>query len=87
MEAGAETSPHSHSAEAVMVVLRGRGEARRIGVETLTFEAPCSITLPEFEIHQIANTGGDILELLVAIPTSSKVYDEHGIEMALPWRE
>ena len=87
MEAGAETPPHSHSGEEVIVVLRGRGEARRIGVETITFEAPCSIILPAFEIHQIANTGGDVMELIAAIPASSKLFDEHGIEMAAPWRE
>ena len=63
------------------------GEVRRIGVETITFEAPCSIVFPAFEIHQLANTGGDVMEALTVLPAGGKVYDEHGIEMALPWRE
>lgn len=83
----AETPVHSHSAEEVIVVLRGRGEARRIGRETVTFEAPCTLVLPAHELHQIANTGRELLETIVSIPAGSKVFDEHGVEMMLPWRE
>ena len=83
----AETPVHSHSAEEVIVVLRGRGEARRIGQETLTFEAPCTIILPAHELHQVANTGRETLEIVAALPLGSKVFDEHGVEMMLPWRE
>jgi quercetin dioxygenase-like cupin family protein len=83
----AETPVHSHSTEEVVVVLRGRGEVRRIGAETNTFEAPCTLILPPFELHQIANTGREILELIAAMPAGSRIYDQHGIEMALPWRE
>ncbi len=83
----AETPVHSHSSEEIVVVLRGRGEARRIGVETVTFEAPCILILPAYELHQIANTGREELHMVAAMPAGSKVFDEHGIEMALPWRE
>lgn len=83
----AETPVHSHSTEEVVVILRGRGEVRRIGAETNTFEAPCTLILPPFELHQIANTGREILELIAAMPAGSRIYDQHGIEMALPWRE
>jgi mannose-6-phosphate isomerase-like protein (cupin superfamily) len=83
----AETPAHSHSAEEIVVVLRGRGEVRRIGAETVTFEAPCTLTLPALELHQIANTGREILELIAAMPAGSRIYDQYGIEMALPWRE
>jgi mannose-6-phosphate isomerase-like protein (cupin superfamily) len=83
----AETPTHSHSTEEVMVVLRGRGEARRIGAETLTFEAPCTLVLPAFELHQIANTGRETLELIATMPAGSRIYDRYGVEMALPWRE
>jgi quercetin dioxygenase-like cupin family protein len=87
VEVDASTPPHSHSGEEIVVVLRGRGEARRIGIETTTFEAPCTLILPAHEMHQIANTGSDMLELIAAIPAGSKVYDQYGVEMALPWRE
>lgn len=83
----AETPIHSHSAEEVLVVLRGRGEARRIGKETVTFEAPCTIILPGHELHQVANTGRELLEIIAVLPAGSKVYDERGVEMMLPWRE
>lgn len=83
----AETPVHSHSREDVVVVLRGRGEARRIGRETTTFEAPCTLILPANELHQIANTGSDVLEMIAAMPAGTRIFDERGVEMALPWRE
>jgi len=83
----AETPSHSHSTEEVIVVLRGRGEARRSGAETLTFEAPCTLVLPAFELHQIANTGRETLEIIATMPAGSRIYDRYGVEMALPWRE
>lgn len=83
----AETPVHSHSREEVVVVLRGRGEARRIGRETTTFEAPCTLILPGNELHQIANTGSEVLEMIAAMPTGTRIFDERGVEMALPWRE
>jgi mannose-6-phosphate isomerase-like protein (cupin superfamily) len=82
-----ETPIHSHSGEEVLVVLRGRGEARRIGVETVTFEAPCTLILPAFELHQVANTGREELQAVTVVPAGSKMFDERGVEMALPWRE
>jgi len=82
----AQTPIHSHTGEEVIVVLRGRGEARRIGNETITFEAPCTLILPARELHQLANTGREVLEGIAAIPAGSKIFDEHGVEMALPWR-
>jgi mannose-6-phosphate isomerase-like protein (cupin superfamily) len=83
----AETPTHSHSTEEVVVVLRGRGEARRIGAETITFEAPCTLVLPAFELHQITNTGRETLEAIATMPAGSRIYDRYGVEMALPWRE
>jgi quercetin dioxygenase-like cupin family protein len=86
IEPEAETPPHRHSSEEVVVVLRGRGEVRRIGVETVTFEAPCTLILPALEIHQIANTGHEVLEIIASFPAGSKIYDQYGAEMLLPWR-
>ena len=86
-EPEAETPIHSHSAEEVLVILRGRGEIRRIGKETITFEAPCTLILPSHELHQIANSGQELMEIVVTLPANSKVFDAHGVEMMLPWRE
>jgi quercetin dioxygenase-like cupin family protein len=87
VEPEAETPVHSHSDEEVIVVLRGRGEARRIGRETTTFEAPCALILRANELHQLANTGREVLELIASMPTGTRIFDQHGVEMALPWRE
>jgi len=82
----AQTPVHSHSGEEVIVVLRGRGEARRIGQETVTFEASCTLILPAHELHQLANTGREMLEGIAALPVGSKIFDAYGVEMILPWR-
>jgi mannose-6-phosphate isomerase-like protein (cupin superfamily) len=87
IDVDAATPVHRHSDEEVVVVLKGRGEARRIGVETITFEAPCTLILPADELHQLANCGSVAIEAFACMPVASKVFDEHGIEMALPWRE
>jgi mannose-6-phosphate isomerase-like protein (cupin superfamily) len=83
----AETPVHSHTHEEVLVILRGRGEARRIARETITFEAPCTIILPANELHQVANTGREVLEMIAAMPSATRIFDQRGVEMALPWRE
>jgi len=86
-EPGAETPLHSHSSEEVIVVLRGRGEVRRVGGERVRFEAPSTLLLPGHELHQIVNTGQEMLEAVAVLPAGSKVYDQHGVELMLPWRE
>lgn len=83
----AETPVHSHTHEEVLVILRGRGEARRIARETITFEAPCTIILPANELHQVANTGREVLETIAVMPAATRIFDQRGVEMALPWRE
>lgn len=87
IDVDAATPVHRHSGEEVVVVLKGRGEARRIGAETITFEAPCTLILPAGELHQLANRGSVAIEAFACLPIGSKVFDENGVEMALPWRE
>jgi quercetin dioxygenase-like cupin family protein len=87
VEPGACTPVHSHNAEEVIVVLSGKGEARRIGVETIEFEGPCTLILPGNELHQMANTGTQSFESIAIVPIGSRIFDEKGVEMALPWRE
>lgn len=87
VEAGQSTPIHSHNAEEVIVILKGKGEARRIGIETIQFEGPCTLILPGNERHQMANTGTEPYESIAVVPIGSKIFDENGVEMALPWRE
>lgn len=83
---GAATPPHRHTDEEVIVFLRGRGEAHA-GGNTVRFEAPCTLILPANELHQLVNTGTEILEAIAVVPIGSKVFDADGNEMPLPWRE
>jgi hypothetical protein len=38
-------------------------------------------------MHQLANSGREVLEDIAVLPSGSKIFDQHGVEMALPWRE
>jgi quercetin dioxygenase-like cupin family protein len=87
VEPGCSTPIHSHNAEEVIVVLKGKGEARRVGIETISFEGPCTLVLPANERHQMANTGTEPYDSIAIVPIGSKIFDENGVEMALPWRE
>ena len=82
---GAATPVHRHDAEEIVVVLRGQGEARAGGA-TVKFSAPCTLILPGEQLHQLANTGREILEAIAVVPVGSKVFDANGNEMPLPWR-
>jgi hypothetical protein len=35
----------------------------------------------------MANTGTEPYESIAVVPIGSKIFDENGVEMALPWRE
>jgi mannose-6-phosphate isomerase-like protein (cupin superfamily) len=87
VDAGRATPVHSHNCEEIVIVVKGRGEARLIGSETIPFEAPCTLILPAHELHQLANTSTEPYETIAVLRIGSKVFDEKGVEMALPWRE
>lgn len=82
---GAATPVHRHDAEEIVVVLRGRGEARADGA-AMQFSAPCTLILPKEQLHQLANTGTETLEAIAVVPVGSKVFDADGNELPLPWR-
>lgn len=86
MAPGASTPLHRHDAEEIVVVLSGHGEAHAAG-EIAQFRAPCTLILPGNQLHQLKNTGAELLETIAVVPIGSKVFDAEGNEMALPWRE
>lgn len=53
--------------EEALVILRGRGEARIEGQSPRPFTAPRPIYIPPATRHNVANTGGDVLEYVYVV--------------------
>lgn len=81
------TPPHHwHETEEVFIFLKGKGKAVVGGEETM-FEAPCTVILPAKIPHQVFNTGDEPTDHFVVIGAGSKIFDQDGVEMQLPWRK
>ena len=64
LPAGKSTAPHRHlSAEEIYYILRGKGEMR-IGEEAREVGAGDAIAIAPGAVHEITNTGGDVLVFL-----------------------
>jgi len=83
---GAATPPHVHSAEEIVVILRGNGEIQ-VGDSRAAFNAPCTLIAPAAIPHQIFNTGSEPIEAVAAMPLGSSISTPDGNELALPWRQ
>lgn len=83
---GSATPRHTHDSEEVFVFLRGKGRAV-IGDETIEFEAPCTLVAPANVPHQYWNTGDVESDAIVIIGIGSKIWNEKGELMDLPWRQ
>jgi mannose-6-phosphate isomerase-like protein (cupin superfamily) len=83
---GSKTPLHHHESEEVFVFLRGQGKAR-IGDEEIEFEAPCTIVAPKNVPHQFFNTGDVETDAVVVIAIGSKIWNEEGKVLELPWRQ
>jgi mannose-6-phosphate isomerase-like protein (cupin superfamily) len=53
--------------EESLVVLRGRGEARIEGQPARAFTAPALVYIPPATRHNVANTGGQLLEYVYVV--------------------
>ena len=82
---GSRTPKHRHDSEEVFVFLRGQGKAI-IGDEEIEFEAPCTVVAPKDVPHQFINTGDVPTDAVVIIRPGSKIWNEAGELMDLPWR-
>ena len=83
---GSSTPLHRHSSEEVFVFLRGKGRAK-IGDEIIDFEAPCTLVAPKDVPHQYWNTGDVETDAIVIIGIGSKIWNQAGELMNLPWRQ
>ncbi len=82
---GSSTPHHRHDSEEVFVFLRGKGRAV-IGDEEIEFEAPCTLVAPAGVSHQYWNTGDVETDAIVIIGIGSKIWNQDGELMDLPWR-
>ena len=83
---GSSTPKHVHDSEEVFVFLRGKGRAV-IGDEEIEFEAPCTLVAPPNVPHQYWNTGDVETDAIVIIGIGSKIWNEEGKLLELPWRQ
>ena len=61
---GGSTAPHRHlKTEEIYYILAGRGEMR-IGEETREVSPGDAIAIPPGEVHEITNTGNEVLSFL-----------------------
>lgn len=82
---GSHTPLHRHESEEVFIFLQGKGKAR-IGDDEFTFEAPATVVAPANVPHQFFNVGDVPTDAIVVVGIGSKIWDETGKEMRLPWR-
>ena len=83
---GSSTPLHRHDSEEVFVFLRGKGRAV-IGDEEIEFEAPCTLVAPANVPHQYWNTGDVETDAIVIIGIGSKIWNQDGELLDLPWRQ
>lgn len=84
MEANTATPPHSHSAEEVVLFLKGSGRAT-VGTSEVRFRAGDTLILPADEVHQIF--AEEDSEFVSAMPIASTIKLPDGTVMDLPWRK
>lgn len=82
---GSRTPLHRHESEEVFIFLQGKGKAR-IGDQEFTFEAPATVVAPANVPHQFFNIGDVPTDAIVVVGIGSKIWDQAGKEMHLPWR-
>ena len=64
LPAGARTTPHRHvKTEEIYYILEGRG-LMRLGDESREVGVGDAVAIPPGTVHQITNTGGDVLKFL-----------------------
>ncbi len=58
-----------------------------LGDEEIEFEAPCTLVAPRDVPHQYWNTGDIETDAIVIIGIGSKIWNQDGELMDLPWRK
>ena len=72
LEPGTHLGPHTDSAEELLLILEGEGEAT-VGDETALASEGAVVTVPAMELHDIRNVGTDPLRVLGFFSSSTVV--------------
>jgi quercetin dioxygenase-like cupin family protein len=82
IEPGKRLSPHSHTAEEVLLILEGKAEAIA-GETVIPLDAGGMTVIPTSVVHNVANVGSDKLRAIGFFPSAATVnYYDHVI---MPW--
>ena len=82
---GSKTPEHSHETEEVFILLQGEILAR-IGGKEVRCTAPATLICPANIPHQLINVGTVPTDQILVLGIDSKIFDQAGKEMLLPWR-
>ena len=82
---GSKTPVHVHESEEVFIVLRGKILAI-IGDEEVVCTAPATLICPANVPHQLINVGDVPTDQILVVGIGSKIRNEEGRVMDLPWR-
>ncbi len=82
---GSKTPVHSHATEEVFILLQGEILAR-IGDKDVRCSAPATLICPAGIPHQLINVGEMPTDQILVLGIDSKIFDQTGAEMLLPWR-
>lgn len=86
LAAGAETPPHSHECDEVVMCHAGWGELHTDGT-VQRFGADSTLVLPKGHVHQIFNVGAQPMEITgVFAATPVLTFLPDGSKLELPWR-
>jgi quercetin dioxygenase-like cupin family protein len=82
---GSKTPKHVHETEEVFILLKGKILAM-IGEEEVRCQAPATLICPANIPHQLINVGDEPTDQILVLGIDSKICDQSGQEMELPWR-
>ncbi len=82
---GSKTPRHVHESEEIFIILKGEMLAI-IGEKELLCKAPATLICPANIPHQLINIGECPTDHFLVLRVDSKICDEEGHEMLLPWR-
>ena len=83
---GSATPRHRHDSEEIFVFLEGKVRAV-IGDQEFELEAPCTLVAPRDVPHQYWNVGDVETDAIVIIGIGSRIWNQDGELMDLPWRQ
>ncbi len=85
LSVNSKTPRHIHETEEVFILLKGKLLVI-IGEQKIECTAPATLICPANVPHQLINIGDEPTDQILVLGIDSKICDEKGQEMKLPWR-